>query len=75
MDCRTGKIGTMENLVAGGSTPSDLIGIEYADATKKQLSEQKVSLHDHHSKLGKKLTLTRNQRRKLNKKFKLKYGV
>jgi hypothetical protein len=41
----------------------DYVIVENRDMTKKQQREQKVSLHDHRSKLGKQLTQARQQKR------------
>ena len=76
MDLSTGEIKAMEE-AAKSSHP--FIPIDLNDATEKQRRENRVSLHDHRSTLGEKLTaerskrgMTKNQLRKLRRKGKLK---
>ena len=76
MQVETGKIyeGEENSLVSrlGGY----FVSVEPDDMTEKQRADQQVSLHDHRSKLGKKLTearstigLTKNQRRNLRRRL------
>lgn len=74
MDLRTGKIykGFVDSLKKEIGH-EDLISVNMNDATEKQKKEMQVSLKDHKSKLGKKLTenrkeLTKNYLRKLKRK-------
>ena len=68
MDTRTGEIykGDKKSIsVMLGH--DDVVAIDANDLTEKQRRENRVSLHDHRSKLGKVLTANqrRNRRRKL----------
>lgn len=71
MDIVTGKIHklTEEQARALNRHPSsNIVPICLEDATEKQKQEMCVSLHDHRSKLGKKLTKARCQNGSKRKK-------
>ncbi len=77
MDTRTGEIRELEEIPAGSR--ERFVEIDDEDMTGKQQRERKVSLRDHTSKLGKKLTVERRERglnrrryRTLRKQGKLK---
>ncbi len=77
MDTRTGEIRAIEEIPAG--LRERFVDIDQQDMTGKQQRERKVSLQDHTSKLGKKLTaerrkrgLTRRRYRTLRKQGKLR---
>ncbi len=78
MDLRTGEIKALKDI-----SEDDLkhfTVVRTPEMTKKQMEEKQVSLKDHRSKLGKKLTkkrkelsysqMTKNQKRNMRKKLK-----
>ena len=77
MDTRTGDIVEAQKIC--DEFREHYVDIEEPDMTKKQRQAKSVSLQDHTSKLGKKLTterqnrgLTKNKYRKLRRQGKLK---
>ena len=66
MDTRTGELLTEEEMKdrmkSFDSLLSDFVSVEEKEMTPKQKVTSKVSLKDHRSKLGKKLTVARHQR-------------
>ncbi len=64
MDARDGKVYTKEEMrekFPDDKHREEVIGIEINDQTRKQRERQKISLHDHRSKLGKVLTAKRRE--------------
>ena len=61
MNCDTGEI---KRFAKGEQIGGAFIPIEEQDATKRQMEQMRVSLHDHISKLGKQLTKVRYERAK-----------
>jgi len=62
MDTRTGELISQDDLALMKSI-GDFVTVDDKDMTKKQRKEMKVSLKDHRSKLGKKLTYERKARK------------
>ena len=78
MDTSNGRIGTMEELLAEGSKPENLIEIHKQMATQQQLADKFVALNDAKSELGrlrqKHDPLTENQAKRLRRKLRKRYA-
>jgi hypothetical protein len=55
--------GSIREVAEGSFNHDDLIPVEKKEMTQKQKRTKKVSLHDHSSVLGKRLTNERNRRK------------
>ena len=66
MDVNTGKVFSVKEMekMFGDTWPSNFITVDESDMTDEQKKEKRVSLKDHKSKLGKKLTSARFQRKR-----------
>ena len=80
MDTRTGELKDLEELKGISKDMMEhFVGVDEKAMTEKQAEEKKVSLNDHISVLGKKLTkererrgLTKNRYRRLKRQGKLR---
>lgn len=61
MDSRDGKVYTELELEYTEAIKNVMVEISINDLTRKQRERQKISLHDHRSKLGKVLTAKRRE--------------
>ncbi len=61
MDARDGKVYTELELEYTEAIKNVMVEISINDLTRKQRERQKISLHDHRSKLGKVLTAKRRE--------------
>jgi hypothetical protein len=78
MDVSNGRIGMMDELLAEGSKPENLIEIQKHLATQQQMADKFVALNDAKSELGKLRQshdpLTKNQAKRLRRKLRKRYA-